>query len=270
MTVSKATDRPPLTTAILDGFRDRLATLRTIRQWAANDAARLRDAEFLAEKAFQELSSKLDVASEDPNAAARLARGNGGFEGLAAAVVEAGRQVRGRGQTQGRVQWLGATILRGVRLRRIIPILIVASLAVLAIQRALPVILFPNHAARMNDFLQLGDALERYYRDAGHYPVSHNPEGQDWVGIGWGDGSENWIPELVPRYLSRLPRDPRDTTIKHAQYIYRSDGRDFKLIALNPEDCTITAFLKPWLSDKVRNRAACSAYGVWTQGGAPW
>jgi len=123
---------------------------------------------------------------------------------------------------------------------------------------------------RAGHFFGITEALERYRVEHGSYPVSAI-DGSEWNGIGWKGDPQNWIPGLVPGYLARLPRDPRNTTIPHAQYIYRSDGKDYKLIAMQPEDCEAVIAHRQQYSDPARNSAGrCLAYGMWTKGGTAW
>jgi peptidoglycan/LPS O-acetylase OafA/YrhL len=132
---------------------------------------------------------------------------------------------------------------------------------------ALPNLAFPHRGARLADLAALEAALERHRAARGAYPLAPG-----FVGAHWGAaGPTDWLPGLVPEFLPRVPVDPRATNIAAAQYVYRSDGRDYKLIALNPEDCRLTVFLAPALSDPARNAGrACLAYGRWTPGAAAW
>jgi hypothetical protein len=123
---------------------------------------------------------------------------------------------------------------------------------------------------RTGHFFAITDALERYRAEHGAYPASAN-NGREWNGIGWKGDPQNWIPDLVPKYLPRIPSDPRNTTIPYAQYIYRSDGTNYKLIALSPEDCNAVITHRPKYSDPARNSGdQCSAYGVWSKDAAAW
>jgi hypothetical protein len=51
------------------------------------------------------------------------------------------------------------------------------------------------------------------------------------------------------------------------QYLYRSDGRDYKLVSHRPARCEIIRRMKPVLIDPVRG---CNAVGYWTKGAADW
>lgn len=135
-----------------------------------------------------------------------------------------------------------------------------------------PGLFYPSSLTRMSDFTRLKEALERYKIDHGSYPVSRNAGGgNDWTGIGWNGMGDNWLPELVPDYLDKLPRDPRNSNIQHAQYIYFSNGTDYKLLSMNAEECRLMVHFRPWLNDKVRNQGGtCTAYGFQTSGAKQW
>jgi hypothetical protein len=115
---------------------------------------------------------------------------------------------------------------------------------------------------RLHDLAQIREALDAYHRDHQGYPVA------SFVSA-WTDGKHNpvWIPGLVPRYLPRLPEDPRGTRESAQQYLYTSDGRDYKIIAHGPEDCSLVVARSPSLADP---RRATWAYGYWTEGAAAW
>jgi hypothetical protein len=51
------------------------------------------------------------------------------------------------------------------------------------------------------------------------------------------------------------------------QYIYNSNGADYKLISNYPEDCDSVKRMNPALIDPTRN---CWVYGFWTKGAISW
>jgi len=143
----------------------------------------------------------------------------------------------------------------------------------------------PHLATRMSDLATLRTALGRHFERHGHYPVSQS-QGREWNGIGWHGGEYDWIPGLAPTFVPQLPRDPRHTPNPFQQYVYRSDGKDFKLLVLVAEDCERVLRARPEMGDDVRNvwRALgafaalqpqqevrqCNAYGFWTPGATFW
>ena len=145
------------------------------------------------------------------------------------------------------------------------------SLVVAAIWIALPRAAFsPLHLRRIADLTDVRNALEAYRRDHKLYPVTPKA---GWLGLynGWGAESADWVPGLVPRYSAVLPRDPRRNTDPFGQYLYRSNGTDYKLITLYPGyDCMDVVKARPDLADPQRGGKRCHAFGYWSPGAADW
>lgn len=118
---------------------------------------------------------------------------------------------------------------------------------------------WPSHfQRRIADFSTIERALAKYHVDHGKYPVSG----------GSFSTSNKWIPELVPHYLPSVPRDPRFLKmVQNKQYLYLSNGTDYKLIAHAPEDFGLVSKMNPALVDP---RRASYAYGIWTPGAKEW
>lgn len=112
---------------------------------------------------------------------------------------------------------------------------------------------------RVMDLTLIAEALEAYKTDNQSYPSTAG----DFQGIqfGYEPGGE-WIPGLVPQYLKELPQDPkRGPKDTDPQYLYASDGVDFKLIAHRVAD------VENLPSDslvKVDPRRKSWGYGIWT------
>ncbi len=121
-----------------------------------------------------------------------------------------------------------------------------------------------NSVTRKNDLKMINNALHQYYKDNGVYPKS---QGMDGIYTLWGKNSINWIQNLTPKYLDKLPRDPRNNEHPDQQYLYKSNGKDFKLISHNAEDCKIVKSKQPGLIDPKRD---CWSYGYWTEGAKNW
>ena len=114
-------------------------------------------------------------------------------------------------------------------------------------------------AQRVSDIRKLHQALLAFHRDHGYYPTT---EGRwDGLSTSYGISSESWIQGLVPKYIESLPRDPRNHKIPDEQYLYWSDGRDFKLLAHNTLDADVVAKVHPEMHDLVRPGRA---FGVWS------
>jgi hypothetical protein len=73
---------------------------------------------------------------------------------------------------------------------------------------------------------------------------------------------------LVPAFINELPRDPRKLEGQFEQYIYMSNGENYKLLAGYPEkDCDVIKQDRPEMMDSVRNKdEQCEAYGYWSAG----
>jgi len=120
-------------------------------------------------------------------------------------------------------------------------------------------------STRLNHLRSIRNALAGYHHIHGTYPKSSG--GWDGLYTKWGDSKPDWVPGIVPEYLSELPRDPRNTDLPEQQYLYRSDGRNFKLISHTPDDISAIRQTHPELIDPMR---AGWAYGFWTDGAVGW
>jgi hypothetical protein len=148
------------------------------------------------------------------------------------------------------------------------------SLLVAAIWLALPRPPFSQfNLRRIAHLTDLRNALEAYRKDHQLYPET---PASAWLGLynGWGGESSDWIPGLAPRYIAVLPRDPRRNADPFGQYLYRSDGADFKLLTLYPGyDCLQVTTARPDLADPLRGGKGpyrCHAFGYWSPGAAAW
>ena len=121
---------------------------------------------------------------------------------------------------------------------------------------------------RLADIRQIQKALEMYYDQNSSYPVSPSDGQGNWAGLYscWGPDTANYIPNLVPTFISRLPTDPKNITDCDKQLIYKSDtGADYKLIFHSAEDITDVILKYSVMVDPLR---PTWAWGVWTPGGA--
>jgi hypothetical protein len=113
------------------------------------------------------------------------------------------------------------------------------------------------------DFSDLTNALEKFSSDSGFYPISSK-----WSGFYSFDtlGSKVWIPGLVPVYLTKLPREPRKRA-NSSQYLYKSDGKNFKLINHDPPVLHGLDLPFPLLEDPLRKGFSV---GCWSKGAENW
>lgn len=118
--------------------------------------------------------------------------------------------------------------------------------------------------ATLADLTSIVSALGKFRDANGHYPVRAAWDGFYSI---YGPSGADWIPGLVPRFIAELPRDRRMHNHIEAQYLYRSDGVDFKLIAANQPDCERYRALR---SDIVDPKRDCNSVGFWTPGARDW
>jgi len=126
-------------------------------------------------------------------------------------------------------------------------------------------------AKRKGDLRTLQLALQQYYADNLSYPIITTWSGES---TGFGSHTADYIPDLVPKYIERLPNDPRanksyspcdDPSI--TGYVYRSNGQDFKLLAsCGPEGNYGSAATNPFY-DPTR---PSTAWQVSTPGAVGW
>jgi hypothetical protein len=251
-------------------LRERLKVVEALLAWADDSAAQREETRAMLRQLLADFAEEARVRTTALTDASgvqrRWAKSSaaldeaGGERRAVAALRDAMTSAAARPRVRRRFnfRWVEATILAVV-------LLAIGSMV-------LPALLYPMNATRLTDLARLSRALDLYRADTGGYPISLNAGGgNDWVGIGWNGIGEDWLPGLVPAYIDKLPRDPRNTDIQHAQYAYFSDGKDYKLLSFNPEGCSLIVLLRPWLNDPVRNTGgSCQAYGVSTPGGQQW
>lgn len=111
-------------------------------------------------------------------------------------------------------------------------------------------------------------ALEDYHKEHGAYPKS-SKDGKAWDGLysKWGESTENWINGLAPQYVSTLPRDWRKSKRPDYQYLYRSNGRYYKIMNRRPPDCALAKLIMPEFIDPSRD---CWAYSGWVGIARTW
>lgn len=121
---------------------------------------------------------------------------------------------------------------------------------------------------RLIDLHSIVYALEEYKLEHNAYPISSG-QGSGWDGLysSYGESRADWIQGIVPNFLPALPRDPRMNTSTSEQYLYKSNGANYKLLAHSPDDCHEVLKVFPVLVDPVRK---CWAYGYWTPRAASW
>ena len=115
------------------------------------------------------------------------------------------------------------------------------------------------------NILGLQSALQKYFSDNKAYPSTNGA----WItAMSQNVKNKNeWIPGLVPKYINAVHTDPRKSKEENKQYMYLSDGKDFKLIAHHPVGIEAVIKDHPEMVDPPR---PSWAYGVWTEGAENW
>ena len=84
-----------------------------------------------------------------------------------------------------------------------------------------------HNRRRVSDLVTINDALKAYFKKNGSYPAASGLGGVVERGAAW-------IPGLAPEFLPELPLDPAASAEAGGpQYVYASDGKDYKLLAHN-------------------------------------
>jgi len=105
---------------------------------------------------------------------------------------------------------------------------------------------------RILDMYAVADALEAYRKENGAYPRN----------LQWQNPGAQWIEGLAPDYIDALPTDPALET----PYLYRSNGSQYKLLVIDPDNAELVGAVAPSLKDGRRR----NAYGLWTSNAVDW
>lgn len=127
-------------------------------------------------------------------------------------------------------------------------------LVVIGIMGMLMAIIFSNlvvarakarDVAKRQSMREMENALDVYYTNEGHYPLSDkqghtvgecNTDGRIGWEIGGNKGQNSWVPGLAPKYIAELPYDPIYSTHRECfgytnAYYYKScDGENYGLV----------------------------------------
>ncbi|MCB1303612.1 MAG: hypothetical protein KDK37_05020 [Leptospiraceae bacterium] len=113
---------------------------------------------------------------------------------------------------------------------------------------------------RVEDLLKIRVGLDTFQSKRGHYPGS--------TGAMFQSGSsrdQDWIPDLRKEVPVAIPLDRRPGSHPENQYLYITNGADYKLLAPNPENCES---VKKWVPEMIDPVRGCAAIGYWTENGA--
>lgn len=115
-----------------------------------------------------------------------------------------------------------------------------------------------THRKRLIDIIFIKDALQQYYQKYNSYPDT----GSEWVGKNLEKDTSRWISDLAPEFVTSLPQDPSYSQYSpDYRYLYKSNAKGYKLIAIKPGDMDLLEIGGIIQPDPQRSGWA---YGVWT------
>ena len=115
---------------------------------------------------------------------------------------------------------------------------------------------------RVKDLVSINDALKAYHAQHGSYPKAEGLSG-------FSERGPAWIPGITPDFLPELPRDPEHSSDKSGpQYVYASDGKDYKLLAQSVSliGGTSVEVLGVRIDPTRQPTAENAAFGFWSAG----
>lgn len=146
----------------------------------------------------------------------------------------------------------------------LIVIVVIAILAAISIVAYSGVDRRATISAITQDLESVNKAIQLYYVENDAYPSTSNR----WYGYVGGVRTTDYVPGLVPKYISALPQ-PKNKS-DSLEYIYRSNGSEYKLIVHDNGGASGTGFarlcsdVRADLKDPSRT---CWAAGYWSAGG---
>lgn len=129
-------------------------------------------------------------------------------------------------------------------------------------------------AQRLSDIQSVAKALQLYYADNGSYPVT-TPSGMSSAftdtNCQLGTKQADWVPGLIPKYISRLPQNvsPHPWDSQTGCYQYASDGTSYVLgawqaLETGPQTTTLyrrLGFREGWAAAQAGTQAYYCANG---------
>ena len=114
---------------------------------------------------------------------------------------------------------------------------------------------------RVSDLVTINDALKAYHAKNRAYPKAEGLQG-------YPERGKAWIPGLSPDFIAELPRDPAQAGGNDGpQYLYASNGADYKLLATNVTLAggTNVEVLGVKIDPSKQNTLEKAAFGFWTE-----
>ena len=120
------------------------------------------------------------------------------------------------------------------------------------------------YSKRITDLATIKNALSKYHNKYKRYPLSRG----GWNGAYDNSGNyvDNYIKGLVPEFLDSLPTDPRGSNEKLQNYLYMSNGKDFKFLIHDAPNFDICEIDRKYIDPRRSTRA----YGIWSEGAKNW
>ena len=134
-----------------------------------------------------------------------------------------------------------------------------------------------NYLKRLSDINQIDLALQRYnVVNLGKYPTTNGvwQSNATCVAQTATVSATAYVPAVSGSYIASLPLDPEKSVncLNGPVYMYKSNGRDYKLIVYNDvKDKDIMFQKNKDKIDPVRlSTSTTPSFGVWTSGAATW
>ena len=134
-----------------------------------------------------------------------------------------------------------------------------------------------NYLKRLNDINQVDLALQRYNAaNYGKYPTTSGSwySSATCVAQSATVSATAYVPSVVPTYIASLPADADKALdcLSGPVYMYKSNGRDYKLIVYNDvKDKAVLLQKNSSMVDPARGATTTTpSFGIWTSGAIGW
>ncbi len=122
---------------------------------------------------------------------------------------------------------------------------------------------YNNYMQRRADIKNIKKALDKFHKKNGYYPKS---SGWDGLCSKWGKSTPEYIKGLAPNFMESLPFDPRNSEVCRKNYLYKSDGKNYKFIVHSAPKFDLSRVEKILIDPK----RTLWAYGIWTKEAKNW
>lgn len=157
----------------------------------------------------------------------------------------------------------------------IIVIAIIAVLSAIVIAKVSGSRKNTNYLKRLSDLNQINLSLQRYNaQNYGKWPSTSGVwySTHTCAAVSATATTTGYVPALIPTFIAQLPLDPDKATncTSGPVYMYKSDGRNYKLIVYNDsKDTDVLLQKNKNMVDPMRvSTSSTPSFGVWSPGGA--